>query len=668
MQIVKNEFQVKSNLENESVKFGIKDVGKIAHLLISQYTSPIQTLVQEYISNAIDATNEAGSDENIKVNIPNMLNNYTFSVRDFGVGLSKERIENIFTQFGGTTKDTSNGQIGGFGIGAKSGLAYSDKFYVTSFIDGTKTKYMVFKTSNGVELKAVFKEPTNERNGVLIELDTDQYDHRKFKKAVYRMANFLPKRPIINEPEESQVFLSEGLKVNDNVTIYQEKDLEPLFTRNTPRVIINYGGVPYCIDSHDVDEHLLHDSVGYGACVVVNCEIGKFMPIQTREQLDYSNKLTQANMTPVLTESWKEVERYKKQFFDGVKSIKEMRQKIQNYYNYFGKQVTKKFKGVQIYHTTINHLKNIDVMNINRYGKWRSKIVKKITYNKNEKYFKHTDRLFYIDTGENESVWKRRVRYNLMEICTEPIVVLRLPFKADKTNRKVFRKVIQELDVRPISELKMPPKKAKGTSNYSYTKRENTKVYLNKDYWLDLSENTDKFVYCDEDTFAPWKRYLFAENGMTLVFSSATHLKKIEKDENFTHIDNYSLDNLITDDMIRDTEAQLIFKRSTLNGYDFPFENAHLAKGKVKRSVTLLKPYFRNYLSYKEITQFTNKRIDHKRVNKLRKEVYKLREWLKLAGDPREGQRYYYGSSKKMRVAKDRLKDMNKLNKIAEVF
>lgn len=668
MQIVKNDFQVQTNLDQKSQTFGVKDMGKIAHLLISQYTAPIQTLVQEYISNAIDATNEAGNGENIEVNIPNMLNNYTFSVRDYGVGLSKDRIDNIFTQFGGTTKDTSNGQIGGFGIGAKSGLAYADKFYITSFLDGVKTKYMVFKTPNGVELKAVFKEETTEKNGVLVEVETNQSDYNRFKKAVCRMANFLPVRPIINEPIEHQIKLSGGHKVSDNVTLYDRNKLDSMFSESIPKVIINYGGVPYLIAYHDVDEignaSQLFDFISRDACVVIDCPIGLFMPIQTREQLDYSRDLTKNNLLKVFTSTLMDLQAYQGKLFDNVKTIAEMRNKIKQNYKYFGKHETKKFKGIEISSSSIYSKDNFDILNINRYGKWGRGIVKKVSYN-GEKSFEHGARLFYIDVEESEATWKRRVRYELLEKCSEPVVVLRPKFKANKKQMKAFRKVIQELDVRPISELETPPKKAKGFSSYSYTKRENTKVYLNKDYWIDLANNTEKFVYCDEDDFAYWKKRLFAKNGLKLVFSSKTHLKKIAKDKNFTHISKYNLDKLITSDMINGCIAQKIIGGCVSNSVDFIMKNRHHAKGKLKRYTSKLFKYYKADRPDREIREIANKFVDDKLLKSLKKEYYKLDCLTNAPVD--EPNSYYYKWGKSNKV-KDTIKAMKEYNTLAEVF
>lgn len=95
------------------------------------YSNPIKVLIQEYLCNARDANREAGSDRPIEVYTPSKFNQ-SFEVRDYGIGISPERMENVFIRYGESTKRGNNLQTGGFGIGAKSGWSYSDSFSITT--------------------------------------------------------------------------------------------------------------------------------------------------------------------------------------------------------------------------------------------------------------------------------------------------------------------------------------------------------------------------------------------------------------------------------------------------------------------------------------------------------------------------------------------------------
>ena len=66
-----------------------------------------------------------------------------FSVRDYGVGLSKDDVFNLYSSYGKSTKRDSNDQIGCLGLGSKSPLAYTDSYSVVSFFDGMRYEYIV---------------------------------------------------------------------------------------------------------------------------------------------------------------------------------------------------------------------------------------------------------------------------------------------------------------------------------------------------------------------------------------------------------------------------------------------------------------------------------------------------------------------------------------------
>jgi len=122
MIINNNAVKIDSNVEpSKALNFGISDVRLVVDILSKLYAYPIRTLVQEYICNGRDAMREAGTWGKlpIEITVPNSLDP-VFKVRDFGVGISPDRMENIFVNYGSSTKRNTNTQTGGFGIGAKS--------------------------------------------------------------------------------------------------------------------------------------------------------------------------------------------------------------------------------------------------------------------------------------------------------------------------------------------------------------------------------------------------------------------------------------------------------------------------------------------------------------------------------------------------------------------
>lgn len=182
-----------SNVEMKSKSFGIGDASAIIDILRNRmYSMPIQTLVQEYICNAKDASIEAKTlgKKQILITAPTKFA-CEFRVRDFGVGLSQERVENVFTLYGNSTKRDSNNQIGGYGLGAKSAWAYTDSFTVVSFYNGTKTTYLCHVGKDNVgSMDILDVQETTEENGVEIIITVKPEDMKQFNNAVRRVLAF----------------------------------------------------------------------------------------------------------------------------------------------------------------------------------------------------------------------------------------------------------------------------------------------------------------------------------------------------------------------------------------------------------------------------------------------------------------------------------------------
>ena len=185
----KQDTKFESNVDMKSKLFGIGDASAIIDILRNRmYSKPIQTLVQEYICNARDAMIEAGTlgKTKIKIVAPTKLATQ-FRVRDFGVGLSEDRVQNIFTMYGNSTKRSSNNQIGGYGLGAKSAWAYTDSFTVVSYYNGTKTTYLCHVGKDNVgSMDTLNKETTTEPNGVEVIVTVKPEHVNDFAKACNR--------------------------------------------------------------------------------------------------------------------------------------------------------------------------------------------------------------------------------------------------------------------------------------------------------------------------------------------------------------------------------------------------------------------------------------------------------------------------------------------------
>lgn len=157
------------------------------------YSDKILAVIREYLCNAVDEHRKYNITEPVKVTLEKDSNGDLYwSVRDFAKGLSDHGIRNIFGMYFESTKGGDNDSIGGFGIGSKAGLCYSDSFYITSYHDGLKTSYVcsLGAGQKGVpvgEIYDVSNDLTTE-TGIEIKIPVQYYDsstfHIKTKKIV----------------------------------------------------------------------------------------------------------------------------------------------------------------------------------------------------------------------------------------------------------------------------------------------------------------------------------------------------------------------------------------------------------------------------------------------------------------------------------------------------
>lgn len=187
-----------TNAEVETKQFGIGDASVVIEILRNRlYEYKIRTLVQEYISNARDAMREVGKGNNFDITIPTRLSP-VFKVRDYGPGISPDRMDNVFRLYGSSTKRSSNNQTGGFGIGAKSAWSYTDSFTVISVVDGIKRSYVAHTGSgNNGQIDLVDTCETTEANGTEIQVAVKGYDVEEFRNSVFRAVYFWADRPTI---------------------------------------------------------------------------------------------------------------------------------------------------------------------------------------------------------------------------------------------------------------------------------------------------------------------------------------------------------------------------------------------------------------------------------------------------------------------------------------
>ncbi len=130
-------YEVQISKENQTL---IMDI-----LTDKMYKDPIAAICREYLCNAKDAHVENGIPSTpIEIKLPT----YAYpqlEIKDYGPGISPERMKDIFVNIGSSSKRKDADQVGMYGIGSKSAFSYVDSFIVETVTNGTKRVYSVYK-------------------------------------------------------------------------------------------------------------------------------------------------------------------------------------------------------------------------------------------------------------------------------------------------------------------------------------------------------------------------------------------------------------------------------------------------------------------------------------------------------------------------------------------
>lgn len=163
-----------------SSSFKIKASLKAFQILSDKlYKFKIRAIVREISCNAIDAHRLAGHEKDFDVTLPSIIDQ-RFIVRDYGPGLSPDQVQNIFTVYFESTKENSNEDIGGFGLGCKSPFSYVDGFSVNSYYQGKLYVFNMFNGTDGPVAALMSTQDTDKPSGLEVIVPVEKEDIREF--------------------------------------------------------------------------------------------------------------------------------------------------------------------------------------------------------------------------------------------------------------------------------------------------------------------------------------------------------------------------------------------------------------------------------------------------------------------------------------------------------
>lgn len=259
------------------------DTDSLAHImsvLTNLYSDPEMAVLREYSCNARDSHIAAGNDAPIEVVLPSPLRD-SLTITDYGVGLSLEDIENIYSRYGSSTKRGTDSQTGMLGLGSKSALTYAEQFTVTATKDGVRAKVLVSVKADGAGTMTVLDtRNTDAPNGVSIDIPVKS--NNEFAEKAARLFRFWPEGSVLVNGEQPKPL--EGKRVG-NMVVYRNDR----FRHYRDHTVV-MGGVPYPA-GRDLSSML--SNTGLWADLTLFVPMGAVDFVPSREELHFTPRTTQ---------------------------------------------------------------------------------------------------------------------------------------------------------------------------------------------------------------------------------------------------------------------------------------------------------------------------------------------------------------------------------------
>jgi len=274
--------------EFKTVSYGVntENLALLFQMLRTNLYSDIYgSILRELVSNVIDSHTEAKKldafgevqwvPENRILGVDAQL-----IIRDFGVGLSPDRMRDVYANYLSSTKRDDNDAIGGFGLGSKVPFAYTDSFFVKTVYDGVETQYLCYIDDSQLgaisEMHCAKVDLLN-RTEIVIPVKKSAEDYTKFQNAIYRQLSYFQKMNYL------------GFTKPANNIIYEDQYCVLLETPPINDAHIVLGNVPYAIDFERMSEGIADRCKD--AKIGIKFDIGELQPTLSREGLFWSDKV-----------------------------------------------------------------------------------------------------------------------------------------------------------------------------------------------------------------------------------------------------------------------------------------------------------------------------------------------------------------------------------------
>lgn len=423
--------------------FGIGDMGVVFDILRNKlYSDPIAAICREIMSNARDAHREIGkADLPIQVSMPNNFDQ-NIKFRDFGFGISPDRMENVFIKYANSTKREDNVQQGCFGLGAKSPFSYSDSFTIITYIKGTQRTYHAFidETQIGKIVQSA-EMATSEKDGTCIVIPVIRQDNAKFAQCVLDTGRFWDIRP--NVIGGNIVFPK--LEVVLQGTEWELLAKNPTGGWNQHSFII-IDGISYPFDVSKLSSSNDNNIISYNN-FLLTFPNGKLSLAASRDSIQYDEKTVKA-IKEKITKVHEEIFGLISAKIDSCKTYIEAIKTLQAVRNISSREY--KWRGHKVYSDYID--REIGDIRVTEYGHVFSR-----GKNKAHAASLNTDLKIYFDDLEKE-----RLPINAIAHLTSLDSRFQIIFKRKSVtpgwNPKINKELMDLLGVIPLSTITFPKK------------------------------------------------------------------------------------------------------------------------------------------------------------------------------------------------------------------
>ena len=235
------------NAEAEiEMSIDLSSIAFIMRQLTDLYSDPILACVREYSTNANDSHSHAGTTRPIVITLPS-VEDLNFTVEDWGMGMSRQDIIDVYSKYGASTGRDTNDVTGMLGFGSKSAMTYGNSFRVEATKDGRTLQAVVTKSDDDIpRIKFMAEYETVRDNGVKITIPVKQQDVGDWHERATHFYKYW-RDPVLVDGEAPRTFNemnNDYVQVEPDIWVKLE---ERGYGSDTTAVFVQ-GNVPYPLD------------------------------------------------------------------------------------------------------------------------------------------------------------------------------------------------------------------------------------------------------------------------------------------------------------------------------------------------------------------------------------------------------------------------------------